>query len=235
MKSPWAEACSGDVISRIHEEVGARVGSECLEGRIDRVGRRTWLRPAVLRDEREVHVLDPGASGAGGIEVGIGDRVTREAVDVEGGAPLRGIAAVARGPVHPARRVELHLHEGNPRMVRAHGRVDDVAVAVRRAGGQQLRERLRIAHRHAKPEGGMELEVEGIGGGLRRIARQRQLILHPVSRAGLVGVEQHRGFVMANVDPLTEHLFGVEHLRTGDPALRTIERHMGRGGGSGWN
>src|SRR5205823_4107871 len=113
--------------------------------------------PAVLRDEREVHVLDPGASGAGGIQVGVGDRVTREAVDVESGAPLRGIAAVAWRPLDPARRVKLHLHEGNPWMVRAHGRVDDVAVAVWRAGGQLLRKRLRVAHRHAEPKGGMEL------------------------------------------------------------------------------
>src|SRR5207245_7477191 len=93
------------------------------------------------------------------------------------------------------------------------------------------RERLRIAHRHAEPEGWMELEVKGIGGGLRRIARQGQLILHPVPGTRLVGVEEHRGLVMADIDPLTEHLFRILHLGTGDSALRAVERHMGRRGG----
>ena len=132
------------------------------------------LRDAVLGDEREVGILEPDlrltglvliAVGAAGWEVG----VAREAEGDHRGAPLGGVAARARRPGRPARRIELHLHESAARVlpdevVLTELRAGvDVGVAVRGAvdvGAGARGDRgicwigrgLVIAQRHAEPE-----------------------------------------------------------------------------------
>ena len=92
-----------------------------------------------------------------------------------------------------------------PRVLRADGRVDDVAIAVGRAGTHLLRIGLRVAHRHAEPERRGKLEVNALLGE-RHSARTRcwgagELQEPPitVARASSIGVEEIRWLVMSNV------------------------------------
>src|SRR5207248_8822539 len=110
---------------------------------------------------------------AGAVELGTGDRILGEAVDVERGTPLVVTRTLPHGArVHRnrlmvvTRRVELHLHERGASVSGEAGVVVGgyVAVAVRRARREVLlRIGLRVAHRHAEPERGMQLEVVRVG------------------------------------------------------------------------
>lgn len=112
----------------------------------------------------------------------------------------------------------MHLHEGCARMVGANGRIDDVAIAIGCAGADLLGIGLRIAHGHTKPEGRMELEVEGLprfGHSVRfwrRVARELERPPIVVTRTSYVGVEEVRRLVMPNVCIAREGTRGVGYL-----------------------
>jgi len=69
--------------------------------------------------------------------------------------------------VHPARRIELHLHECRTGMLtdiacaRRIRVIVDIVVAPRLAVMRVLRIRLRIAHGNAEPECRVQLEIPG--------------------------------------------------------------------------
>ena len=158
------------------------------------------------------------------------DRVLKQAKDVERGAPLGGVAGARPGghrpcrPSDPSRRVELELHERGARVVGRDGRVDDVAVTVRRAPRDLLRVGLRVAQRHAEPDRAVQLEVVGLGHRVarRRIVRHDHLVLVAVSRARLVRVDTADGSVVTHV-LVAEHLLRVRDLRT-QAAVFAVDR-----------
>ncbi len=104
-------------------------------------------------------------------------------------------------------------------MVGADGRVDDVAIAIGWAGADLLGIGLRIAHGHTKPEGRMELEVEGLSFFRRPvrfwrwIARELETPLIAVARTSYVGVEEVRRLVMPDILIAGEGARGVRYLR----------------------
>src|SRR4029077_11919228 len=119
----------------------------------------------VVFDVGEVPVLDCSSAG---IVDGAAVHVFGQAVDVERGAPSGRVATV-----EPARGIKLHLHEPRPRMLADVMRVggvaaiEDVPVAGRSTENVGSHQRtawvgsgLIVAHRHAKPEGGMQHEIE---------------------------------------------------------------------------
>src|SRR5229473_7806526 len=112
-----------------------------------------------MREEGEVDVLGAAEdlAPARRVDYLAGQRILRQAVDVQRGAPVPRTAALAVELLHPARRVELQLHEGGARMLGQRG--GDIGVAVRSAGTDLLRIGLRVAHRHAEPERRGELEA----------------------------------------------------------------------------
>ena len=191
-----------DVVALVQvEHVGARLARR-HRIEVERI-RRTLRRP-VSRQVGKVDRLRTAEDSAltRVVELRAVDRVDRQAVDVECDAPLGGIT---RGPVellHPARWIELQLRERRSGMVRAHRRVDDVGVAVGRARRHLLRVRLRVAHRHAEPERRVQHDVVRLRRAVRtrRVARDLQLVAHPVARARLLRVEQHRRLVVTDVD-----------------------------------
>lgn len=77
------------IITGIHEQVGVGIGRDGVDVHIDRVG---WsMGFAALGNECEVDILDTREKqlrGAGGIQRLAGHRVEREAVNIEGRAPL---------------------------------------------------------------------------------------------------------------------------------------------------
>src|SRR5205085_6429216 len=94
------------------------------------------------------------------------DRVLRQAIDVERGAPLGGGTTGARRPLYIARWVELQFHERRAGVV---GKSGDVRVTVSRAVGAHLWVGLGVAQGHTQPECRMELEVPRlvVRGGIR--------------------------------------------------------------------
>src|SRR5689334_2489997 len=121
------------MVSRVHEKVFLGIGSE--GPRRSRV-KRVWgpRRFTALGDKGEVHILLADLVQAGLIEGLAGNRVQRQAEDVDGGAPLRWAASarsnrhLPRRPGNPARWIELHLHVRLTDVLGRHTRVEDVAV-----------------------------------------------------------------------------------------------------------
>ena len=130
---------------------------------------------AALSDKSEVDVFlsTENFTLTGGIQGLTCYRVIRQAVDVEGSAPLRWITTNTTSSLkwHPTGWIELHLHESCARMPGADRWIDDVLIAVRRAGAEKFWIRLGVTHRHTEPERGMEFEVEGLTA-LCRVSRR---------------------------------------------------------------
>ena len=131
----------------------------------------------------------------------------------------RAVQPVPSRPRHPARRVELHLHEGPARAeaevlgaVRVVARVD-VRVAVRRAGDvrvarprrQRVRTPARSSHSdHAQPECDAPLEVGRAAAAVLASDSSADpsgaaCCSHVVARAGRVRVEEQSRLVVADV------------------------------------
>src|SRR5947209_4257179 len=153
-------------ITRTHEQVRRRIGGQGSYGCINRIGRRGWLRMPTLGDESEVDVFlaTKNFTLTGRIQDLTCYRVIRQAVDVEGSAPLRWITTNATSSLkwHPTGWIELHLHESCARMPGADRWIDDVLIAVWRAGAEKFWIRLCVTHRHTEPERGVEFKIEGL-------------------------------------------------------------------------
>ena len=216
------------MIARVHKEILVGIRGEGRQGGLDRIGRS--LRFAIVGDEGEVDRLDACDIETGSVIELPGDRVLRQAVDVERSAPFLRIAAGACWPGYPTRRIELHLHKGDARMVGADGGINDVAITVRRAGADLLGEGLGIAHRHAEPERWMQLEVERLVSRVCRcrISRKLEFVQHPVASARHIGVEERLRLVMTNVHILSENLLRVLDLGTKPRAgsAATVQVHV---------
>ena len=93
-----------------------------------------------LCHECEVDIFNASFSSAGRIQYLTCYRVFREAIDVEGSAPLRWITTNTTSSLkwYPTGWIELHLHESCARMPGADRWIDDVLIAVRRAGAEKF-------------------------------------------------------------------------------------------------
>src|SRR5207253_7245717 len=80
-------------------------------------------------------------------------------------------------------------------------RIDDVAVAVRRANRAGLGVGLRVAHRHTEPECRRCLQAIALGVRERstRLRWKSHVVLHVIPGAGDVRVEENRGLIVAHV------------------------------------
>src|SRR5437016_2144587 len=116
--------------------------------------------------------------------------------------------------------------------------INDVDIAVRRAASELLRVGLCVAHRHAEPEGRVQLEVVTYSRSAREtrcwIVGERELVSHSVARPGHVRVEEGRRFIVSDVFPLSEDCLGVVYLCAHRTSLRTIEVHWGSCVGMGY-
>src|SRR5215510_3968768 len=164
------------------------------------------LGNATLRDEGEVDILQTAEdlTRAGRIQRCSRDGVLRQAVDGDRRAPLRGGAASADYKLggYPTGRIELHLHKCCAGVFADKVRavwvrvIEDVAIAIGCASGDLLGIGLRVAQGHTKPEGWIELEVEGLSTFRRSvrfwcwIARELETPLIAVARTSYVGVEE---------------------------------------------
>jgi len=220
-----------DVVAGVHEQV-APAWRERRGGGIHRV--RRGGGPAVLGDERVVDVL--GAADpcqAGRVLDRAGDRVLGEAEDVHRGAPPGRVAGAGTDrdlpgrPGHPPRRVELQFHERGAGVVGRGSRVQDVAVAVRGAGGHLLRVGLRGAQRHAQPDRPVQLERVGLAWrvrvGWRGVVRQDQRVGHVVPGPRGIGVEDRGRLVVPDI-LRPEGLLGVGHF--GAHAVLAVDRRV---------
>src|SRR5438105_2501504 len=120
-----------DAVARIHEEIRCAVRREGAHGRVDRA--RRGVRDATLGDEGEVDRFDAREVLTRFVQLRAVEVVDLQTVDVQGRAPEVRVAAQAGGPARPARRIELHFHEGGPRMRGDAAVSRDVRVAVRDA------------------------------------------------------------------------------------------------------
>src|SRR6202011_5811297 len=98
------------------------------------------------------------------------------------------------------------------------------------------RKRLRIAHRHPKPERRMQLEIEGATCAVLVwlpgwILGQRQIVDRRISAARRVGIKQQRRLIMADAFPVlvVELILGAQIfvMLTEGRATPTL-RHRGR-------
>ena len=156
-----------DVIARVHEErVRSPIGLWIPRGaRVELQRIRRAERLPVLGQVGEVDVLDPAEDLplAAWIHQRAVDWVFGEAIDIERCAPFGRVAAEAGELGDPSRGIELQLHERDPGGLLRLCRINDVAVAVRRAGWLLLRIGEGVAHRHPKPEGRVKLEIVPLG------------------------------------------------------------------------
>src|SRR5258707_11209414 len=105
-------------------------------------------------------------------------------------------------------------------MVWRDGGIDDVAIAVWRAGGHLLRVGLRGAQGHAQPDRAVQLELIGLARrvrvGRRGVAGQLYRVGHVIARPRRIGVENRGWFVVTDV------LAAEDIGRVGDFGTRTV-------------
>ena len=145
----------GHAVSRVHEEIGCRVGRERSQCGLNWIG---WgVRRPALGQECVIRIFDPCRGCACSVEERAVNWVFGKAEARDGDTVLAAVTAAATRCWSPTRRVELEFHECCAGMLVERS---DVGVAVGRACADYVRVGVRVTQSHAKPECGMQLEVE---------------------------------------------------------------------------